>query len=104
MSQLAITLDLDGLDAELVEETCFGAGAVSVVLTDQRDDAILEPAPGEVRLWPATRLQAIFMGSIDDAVTVDTVCEHLFTRSALIEHAVIVRRARSTRSALIEHA
>jgi len=75
--QLAITLDLDGLDAELVEEVCFESGAVSVVLTDQRDDAILEPAPGEVRLWPATRLQAIFMGSIDDAATIDTFCEQL---------------------------
>jgi len=75
--QLAITLDLDGLDAELVEEACFESGAVSVVLTDQRDDAILEPAPGEVRLWPATRLQAIFMGSISDTATIDALCEHL---------------------------
>lgn len=77
MPQLAITLDLDGLDAELVEEACFESGAVSVVLTDQRDDAILEPAPGEVRLWPATRLQAIFMGSISDTATIDALCEHL---------------------------
>ncbi len=77
MPQLAITLDLDGLDAELVEEACFESGAVSVVLTDQRDDAILEPAPGEVRLWPATRLQAIFMGSLGDIATIDALCEHL---------------------------
>jgi ribosomal protein L11 methyltransferase len=77
VSQLAITLDLDGLDAELVEEVCFESGAVSVVLTDQRDDAILEPAPGEVRLWPATRMQAIFMGSIDDTAAIDALCDHL---------------------------
>lgn len=56
----AVTLDLDGLDADHVETACFEAGAYSVVLTDQRDDAILEPKPGEIRLWPATRLQAIF--------------------------------------------
>jgi ribosomal protein L11 methyltransferase len=60
VSQQAITLELEALDAEHVEQACFAAGAVSVVLTDCRDDAILEPAPGEVRLWPATRLQALF--------------------------------------------
>lgn len=60
MGQLSISLDLDGRDADAVEDACFAAGAFSVVLTDQRDDAILEPKPGEIRLWPATRLQAIF--------------------------------------------
>lgn len=60
MPQVSLTLDLDGLDAEAVEAACFEAGALAVTYTDQRDDAILEPAPGEVRLWPATRLQALF--------------------------------------------
>src|SRR6185503_7620701 len=58
--QIALTLTLDGLDAEQVEETCFEFGAVAVSYTDQRDDAILEPAPGEFRLWPHSRLQALF--------------------------------------------
>lgn len=62
----AVSLDLDGLDAEAVETACFEAGAYSVVLTDRRDDAILEPKPGEIRLWPATRLQAIFPDEIAD--------------------------------------
>jgi ribosomal protein L11 methyltransferase len=60
MPQLAVTLTLDGLDAELVEEACFDFGALAVSYTDQRDDAILEPAPGEFRLWPHSRLQALF--------------------------------------------
>ncbi len=51
---------LDGLDAERVEEACFEFGAVAVSYTDQRDDPILEPAPGEFRLWPHSRLQALF--------------------------------------------
>ena len=63
----AVSLDLDGLDADAVEEACFAAGAHSVVLTDRRDDAILEPKPGEIRLWPATRLQAIFAADCADA-------------------------------------
>jgi ribosomal protein L11 methyltransferase len=57
---LALTLTLDGLDAERVEEACLEFGAVAVSYTDQRDDPILEPAPGEFRLWPHSRLQALF--------------------------------------------
>ena len=60
MPQLALSIDLDGLDAEAVEAACFAAGALAVTYTDRRDDPVLEPAPGEVRLWPATRLQALF--------------------------------------------
>src|SRR5512147_913154 len=51
---------LDDLDAERVEEACFEFGALAVSYTDQRDDPILEPAPGEFRLWPHSRLQALF--------------------------------------------
>jgi ribosomal protein L11 methyltransferase len=58
--QLALTLDLDGLDPERVEESCFEFGALAVSYTDMRDDPILEPAPGEFRLWPHSRLQALF--------------------------------------------
>lgn len=60
MPQIALTLDLDGLDAERVEEACLEFGAVAVSYTDQRDNPILEPAPGEFRLWPHSRLQALF--------------------------------------------
>ncbi len=57
---LALSVELQGLDPEVAEEACFAAGAVSVTLTDAVDDAILEPAPGEVRLWPQTVMQALF--------------------------------------------
>lgn len=57
---LALSVELQGMDPEAAEEACFAAGAVSVTLTDAVDDAILEPAPGEVRLWPQTVLQAMF--------------------------------------------
>jgi ribosomal protein L11 methyltransferase len=62
---LALRVDLKGLDqveqrVEAAEEALFAAGALSVTLTDAVDDAILEPAPGEVRLWPQTVLQALF--------------------------------------------
>src|SRR5690242_3395645 len=57
---LALSVDLQGLDPEAAESACFAAGAVSVTLTDAVDDAILEPAPGEIRLWPQTVMQALF--------------------------------------------
>ena len=60
MPQLALTLTLDGLDATRVEEACFEFGALAVSYSDQADDPILEPAPGEFRLWPHSRLQALF--------------------------------------------
>ncbi|MGH8261616.1 MAG: 50S ribosomal protein L11 methyltransferase, partial [Steroidobacteraceae bacterium] len=38
----------------------FEAGALSVTLSDAADDPVLEPAPGEVRLWRTTRVVALF--------------------------------------------
>lgn len=60
MGYLALSVALEGQDPEAAEAACFAAGAVSVTLTDAVDDAILEPAPGEVRLWPHTVMQALF--------------------------------------------
>lgn len=66
MAVIALRLALDSEDArdplraEEIEQVFFDAGALSVVLTDQRDDPVLEPKPGEIRLWPATQLEALF--------------------------------------------
>jgi ribosomal protein L11 methyltransferase len=65
MPFLSITIDLDRDEVDAAEAACFAAGALAVTLTDRRDDAVLEPAPGEIRLWPATRLEATF--AQDDA-------------------------------------
>jgi ribosomal protein L11 methyltransferase len=65
MAFLAVGIDLQrAADAERVESACFEAGALSVTLTDIHDDPVLEPAPGEVRLWPSTRLQALFAAEL----------------------------------------
>jgi ribosomal protein L11 methyltransferase len=61
-SFLELSFDLGTLDAEAAESACFECGAASVTFSDKRDDPVLEPAPGEFRLWPATRLQALFDG------------------------------------------
>jgi ribosomal protein L11 methyltransferase len=74
---LALSVELDGRDPEVAEEACFDAGALSVTLTDAVDDAILEPAPGELRLWPRTVLQALFDGDAAEAGTVGVLAAAL---------------------------
>jgi ribosomal protein L11 methyltransferase len=67
MHFVTLAFDLGELRVEDAEAACFAAGALSVTLSDCRDQPVLEPAPGEVRLWPATRVQALFGGHTDAA-------------------------------------
>jgi ribosomal protein L11 methyltransferase len=62
-----LSFELGSLDAERAEEAAFACGACAVTFVDARDDAVLEPAPGEVRLWPATRVKCLFAQDKDAA-------------------------------------
>src|ERR1700732_776453 len=57
-----LSFDLGPRDPNLAEESCFNLGATSVTYVDAHDDPVLEPLPGEFRLWPTTRLRALFAG------------------------------------------
>ncbi len=92
MRQIAITLALDGLDAEAAEEACFAAGALALSYTDRRDDAILEPAPGEFRLWPATRLQALFPAEIVDAAFLVALAAAIGCEASRLEVTAVEER------------
>jgi ribosomal protein L11 methyltransferase len=59
-SFVELSFELGPLDPETAEAACFTCGASAVTFVDSRDDPILEPLPGEFRLWPTTRLQALF--------------------------------------------
>ena len=65
MPVLALRIELAGSDPQLAEQACLDAGALAITFSDTRDDAVLEPAVGEVRLWPATSLQALFEADTD---------------------------------------
>ena len=67
MPHLALAFDLGAADAADVEAACFASGALAVTFSDARDDAVLEPAPGEVRLWPATRVTALYAAETSSA-------------------------------------
>jgi len=47
-------------DVELLSGALEETGALSITLTDQYDDPILEPAPGAAPLWPNVVLNALY--------------------------------------------
>jgi ribosomal protein L11 methyltransferase len=55
-----LSFDLGDIDPNTAEDSCFGVGAASVTFVDAHDDPVLEPLPGEFRLWATTRMQALF--------------------------------------------
>jgi ribosomal protein L11 methyltransferase len=92
MPFLELTLELQGLSPDLAEAAAFGSGALSVTLTDTRDDAVLEPKPGEVRLWPATRLQALFADGSDCGALLAGLAQQLGVDPARIQPRLIEDR------------
>ncbi len=93
MPFLTLSFDLGSLDADAAEAACFAAGAMAVTLSDARDDAVLEPAPGEVRLWPATRLEALFPGDADSSTAACAIVTALGLEPDAIDTALLADRA-----------
>jgi ribosomal protein L11 methyltransferase len=62
---LELSFALGELDPEAAEAACFEAGAGAVTFADAADDPVLEPLPGEVRLWRSTILTALFAQPAD---------------------------------------
>jgi len=66
MSWRQFTMALDGLDPERVEQALEQLGASAVTYSDAGDSPVLEPAPGETPLWPATLVTALFDEELDE--------------------------------------
>src|SRR5579864_1362496 len=60
LGSVTLSFDLGALDPDVAESACFACGAAAVTFLDAQDDPVLEPLPGEVRLWPTTRVLALF--------------------------------------------
>jgi ribosomal protein L11 methyltransferase len=81
-----IEFPMGALDIEEVEAALFELGACSITYVDGGDEPVLEPKPGEVRLWSDTRVRALFQtdaaeGANPDAATVALrQIEHLAAR------------------------
>jgi ribosomal protein L11 methyltransferase len=77
MSFWQLSFELGPLDPNRAEESCFNLGAASVTFVDAHDDPVLEPLPGEFRLWPTTRLRALFADDRDPQDIAQTLGEAL---------------------------
>ena len=55
-----IVFRVDREQVEPLENALFEAGALSVILKDQQDQPVLEPLPGEIRLWDLVILTGLF--------------------------------------------
>lgn len=90
---VAVSFDLGSLDPEGAESVCLACGAAAVTFVDSRDDPVLEPLPGEMRLWPATRLSALFLGAGEPRSLAAGIAAALGLPPALVTAEVLPERA-----------
>jgi ribosomal protein L11 methyltransferase len=55
-----VTFALGELEADTAYAACVACGATAVTFTDAGDTPVLEPLPGEFRLWSQTQVCALF--------------------------------------------
>jgi ribosomal protein L11 methyltransferase len=65
MSFYEIEFPLAALSSDEVEAALLEIGAASITFVDHGDEPVLEPKPGEVRLWSDTLVRALFDESHD---------------------------------------
>ena len=66
MTFYEIEFPLAPLSVESVEAALLDVGASSITFVDRGDEPVLEPKPGEVRLWSDTLVRALFQEDWDD--------------------------------------
>jgi ribosomal protein L11 methyltransferase len=93
MDYLALSFELRGLDAARAEAACLALGAQAITFSDAHDDAVLEPGVGEVRLWPATQLQALYPADTDAAGLSAGLARELGLDAGRIETRLLADRA-----------
>jgi ribosomal protein L11 methyltransferase len=90
---LQLSFDLGSLDPEAAEQVCFERGALAVTFMDARDDPVLEPKPGEFRLWSATRLVVLFAAGEDAGALRQLLAANLGLAPAGIQAQSVADRA-----------
>jgi ribosomal protein L11 methyltransferase len=63
MTFYEIEFPLAALNPDEVEAALFDVGASSITFVDRADEPVLEPKPGEIRLWSDTLVRALFQDS-----------------------------------------
>jgi ribosomal protein L11 methyltransferase len=67
MSFYEIEFPLRSLDPAVVEALLFESGASSITFLDRGDEPVLEPRPGEMRLWTDTLVRGLYADAVDPA-------------------------------------
>lgn len=70
MSWLKLIVETDQEQAGPVSDLLMELGAGSATLLDAQDEPVLEPLPGEVRLWSRTQVLGMFPADFDTAPVV----------------------------------
>ncbi|MBV8909519.1 MAG: 50S ribosomal protein L11 methyltransferase [Gammaproteobacteria bacterium] len=89
---LQLSFELGGLEADRAEAMALACGAIAVTFVDARDDPVLEPALGEVRLWRTTRMLCLFELPADVAGLQRTLAAALSIDPASIGTSVVAER------------
>ena len=77
MSFFEIEFPLARLNTETVEAALLEIGAESITFVDRGDEPVLEPKPGEFRLWSDTLVRALFDESHDAAFSIGFLASRL---------------------------
>src|SRR5882724_3425127 len=98
MTFYEIEFPLAALSVELAEAALFETGASSITFVDRGDEPVLEPKPGEIRLWSDTLVRALFQESSgaesSDAVFMDAARNLDRLATALGPHITETARVR----------
>jgi ribosomal protein L11 methyltransferase len=98
MTFYEIEFPLATLSSDAVEAALLDVGASSITFLDRGDEPVLEPLPGEVRLWSDTLVRALFQESSDAAVNLNRLA------SALGPHVTQTARVRAVKDQIWERA
>ena len=77
MNFLEIEFPLAGRDSETIAAALEELGALSVTFMDRGDEPVLEPLPGEVRLWSDTAVTALFDDSLSAEQRLAQLARHV---------------------------
>jgi ribosomal protein L11 methyltransferase len=77
MTFYEIEFPLAPLSVGLVEAALLELGASSVTFVDRGDEPVLEPKPGEIRLWSDTLVRALFPQNSEPARNLDRLASVL---------------------------
>ena len=99
MTFYEIEFPLAALNSEEVEAALLDIGADSITFVDRGDEPVLEPLPGEIRLWPDTLVRGLFHESSDARVpTADPVTNLHRLAAALGPHITQSARVRAVKA------